>query len=167
MPTVGDRELTSAWSPATEHSPRSRFAPEVGYSPEPQRVEIAPAKKILVVDDDPNIRELVAITVSNAGFWADTAQDGEEGWQAICMTAYDLIITDHEMPRLTGLSLIKRLRKVSPEPPCILISGNLPDHESALVGIIHSSAFLPKPFSPSALIEKVYGILLYGDFPAF
>lgn len=128
---------------------------------------MTPAKKILVVDDDPDIRKMVAITVSNVGFWADTAEDGEDGWKAICMTAYDLIITDHEMPRLTGLSLIKRLREVSPEPPCILISGRMPEPESSLNGIIHSSALLKKPFSPSALIEKVYVILLYGDFTAF
>jgi len=124
----------------------------------------SPEKKILVVDDDRGIREMVAETVTWAGFKADTAQDGEEGWVAICLTTYDLIITDHEMPKLTGLALIKRLRHVSPEPPCILISGNLPTHDPDLDGIIDRSAFLEKPFSASALIEKVYGLLLYGDF---
>ena len=124
------------------------------------------ARKILVVEDDTIIREMVAKTVSRAGFRADTARDGEEGWIAACITAYDLIITDHEMPRLTGLSLIKRLRQVSPEPPCILISGNLPVHELALEGVIPFSACLSKPFSQAALIEKVYGHLLYGDFEA-
>jgi DNA-binding response OmpR family regulator len=124
-------------------------------------------KSVLVVDDDAGIRNMVAETISRAGFRTDTASDGEEGWAAICLTTYDLIITDHEMPRLTGLSLIRRLRQVSPEPPCILISGNLPEPESTLKGLLHCSAFLGKPFSRAELIEKVYGILLFGDFQDF
>ena len=138
--------------------------PAARPSPAAEGAKGIPAKKILIVDDDTIIREMVVKTVSQAGFHADTARDGEEAWIAACMTAYDLIITDHEMPRLSGLGLIKRLRQVSPEPPCILISGNLPAHGFAFDGVIPESAFLAKPFSRAALIKKIYGHLLYGDF---
>ncbi len=164
---MGDPELWNSGLHAVEDSQHQLPSKATRLSPEAEERAKASAKKILVVDDDRDIREMVARTVSRAGFSADTAQDGEEGWKAICMTPYDLIITDHEMPRLTGLSLIRRLRQLSHEPPCILISGYLPEPESALKGILHSSAYLPKPFSPAALIEKVYGIFLYGDFQAF
>jgi DNA-binding response OmpR family regulator len=120
-------------------------------------------KKILVIDDEPALRELVADTVARAGFRAHMAGDGEEGWEALCNTTYDLLITDHEMPRLTGLALIERLRKVSLKPPCILTSGSLPMPESVLKKIVHPGAVLPKPFSTAKLIEKVYGLLLYGE----
>jgi DNA-binding response OmpR family regulator len=121
-------------------------------------------KRILVIDDDPTVRDLVALTVTRAGFTAKTAEDGEDGWMALCGAAYDLVITDHEMPRLTGLKLIKRMRAVSIEPPCILISGQLPESDSALRAIVHRGAVLVKPFSPSELIERVYGLLLTGEF---
>jgi len=127
---------------------------------------IRPLKQILVIDDDKEIRGLVARTVIRAGFRADTAQDGEEGWKALCVTDYDLVITDHEMPNLTGLKLIERMRTVSIEPPCILISANLPLSESALNEIVHRGVVLAKPFSPTDLIERVYGLLLLGDVQA-
>jgi DNA-binding response OmpR family regulator len=160
---MGDPELWNSGLRPAADSQHPWGAPVAKPAPAPLA---AVARKILVVEDDTIIREMVAKTVSQAGFRADTARDGEEGWIAACMTAYDLIITDHEMPRLTGLSLIRRLREVSPEPPCILISGNLPVHDLALERVIPYSAFLAKPFSKAALIEKVYGHLLYGGFGA-
>jgi len=120
-------------------------------------------KRILVVDDEPALRELMADAVSRVGFRAHTARDGEEGWEALCKTTFDLLITDHEMPRLTGLALIERLRAVSMKPPCILTSGSLPLPESLLKKIVHPGAVLPKPFSVNKLIEKVYGLLMYGN----
>jgi CheY-like chemotaxis protein len=126
---------------------------------------IRPRKQILVIDDDNDVRGLVARTVVKAGFRADTARDGEEGWLALCVTNYDLVITDHEMPKLSGLKLIERMREVSIEPPCILISANLPLPVSDLKKIVHRGTVLPKPFSPAELIERVYGLLLYGDLP--
>ena len=161
---MGDPELWYSGPRAIEDTQGPCGVPAARPLPSPEDAARASARKILVVEDDTISRELVAKTISQAGFCADTARDGEEGWIAACMTAYDLIITDHEMPRLNGLSLIKRLRQVSPEPPCILISAILPVHGPALEGVIPESAFLAKPFSRAALIEKVYGHLLYGDF---
>jgi DNA-binding response OmpR family regulator len=124
---------------------------------------VCATKTILVIDDDPDVRELVARTVTRAGFWAHSARDGEDGWAAFCHIAYDLVITDNEMPRLTGLSLIERIRSFSREPPCILISGRLPGVESNLERLVGPDAVLAKPFSPAALIERVYSLLLRGD----
>jgi two-component system OmpR family response regulator len=122
------------------------------------------SRQVLVIDDDADVCEMVARTVAKAGFGVDTAHDGEEGWKALCVTKYDLVITDHHMPGLTGLKLIERLRSVSVEPPCILISGAIPGSEPALRRIVHPDAILEKPFSPCALIERIYDIMLHGDF---
>jgi DNA-binding NtrC family response regulator len=131
-----------------------------------RKIAVTSPKQILIIDDDHEVRGLVARTITRAGFRADTAQDGEEGWRALCVTDYDLVITDHEMPRLTGLKLIERMRTVSIEPPCILISANLPLPESDLQKIVHRGTVLPKPFSASELIESVFELLLLGDHQA-
>jgi two-component system OmpR family response regulator len=128
-----------------------------------RRIGASATKQILVIDDDPHVRELVARTVTRAGFRADTANDGENDWDAFRKAAYDLVITDNEMPGLTGLKLIERIRSFSIEPPFILISGNSDGVDSVLIQSVGPGVFLPKPFSPAALIEKVYGLLLHGE----
>jgi DNA-binding response OmpR family regulator len=129
----------------------------------PRQIGAPATRQVLVIDDDPEVRELVARTIARAGFRADTANDGEKGWEALRNAAYDLVITDNEMPRLTGLKLIERIRSVSIEPPCILISGNPSGVDSILMQRVGPCVFLAKPFSPAALIEKVYRLLLHGD----
>jgi two-component system OmpR family response regulator len=119
----------------------------------------AAAAQILVVDDDPHHRELVARAISSAGYKAHTAQDGEEGWEALCRVKYTLVITDHEMPRLTGLKLIQRIRAVSESLPCILISGMLPEPEWILKEMVQPGAVLAKPFKVSELLGAVLGLL--------
>ncbi|HKM55217.1 MAG TPA: response regulator [Isosphaeraceae bacterium] len=135
--------------------------------PDPQdnssRIGTSAEKQILVVDDDQATRDWVARTVTRAGFRADTASDGEHGWDALLKAAYDLVITDHEMPRLTGLGLVERIRSFSMEPPCIVISGNHSGIEGILRQLVGPGSILAKPFSQAELIEKVYGHLLHGN----
>jgi DNA-binding response OmpR family regulator len=132
-------------------------------SADPGPIALAAAKQILIIDDDHDVRALVAKTVARAGFRADIVSDGEHGWLAFCRNAYDLVITSHEMPGQDGLKLIERIRAFSKEPPCILIAGDLPSAESFLKPLVGHGAILEKPFSPSALIEKIYGLLLHGN----
>ena len=115
---------------------------------------------ILIVEDEPVVRGLLAATLKRAGFRADTAQDGEEGWTALRVMPYAIVITDHQMPKLTGLQLIERMRDNSMDVPCILISGNMPPTES-LTAIGHPLAILEKPFSPMELLESVFNALSY------
>jgi DNA-binding response OmpR family regulator len=129
----------------------------------PSAVGASATKQILVIDHDPEVRELVAKTITRAGFRADIESDGEEGWHALCRVTYDLVITGNEMPGLTGVKLIERIRGFSKEPPCMLISGKQSGVESTLMPLIGFDGFLAKPFSPAALIEKVYDLLLHGQ----
>jgi CheY-like chemotaxis protein len=115
--------------------------------------------RILVVDDDPIHRELVVSAVIEAGFEAHTAHDGEEGWEALCRQKYDLVITDHQMPKLTGLKLIERLRAVSANPPCILISGWLPEPAGVLIETVQPGAVFAKPFPVAHLVETIFRLL--------
>ena len=66
--------------------------------------------RILVVDDDSNYRAYIAALARRLGFWVDTADDGEAALQRFAHGTYDVAIIDHEMPRLSGIALISRLR---------------------------------------------------------
>jgi CheY-like chemotaxis protein len=121
--------------------------------------------RILVVDDNPEIREYIAKLASREGFVVDTAGDGEEGWRSVCSMGYELVITDHQMPKLTGLSLIRRLREVSINAPCILISSSPPEPELAIAKLIDPGAVMTKPFKPRDLMETVYSLLRSGASP--
>jgi two-component system chemotaxis response regulator CheY len=66
-------------------------------------------KRILALDDDADMLCLCALALAGVGYTIDTAADGEQGWEALCATDYDLLLTDNDMPRLTGLELVSRL----------------------------------------------------------
>jgi CheY-like chemotaxis protein len=87
---------------------------------------------ILVVDDDPAVRGTVALVLESAGYRVGCAADGEAGWDAVCSARPDLLITDHEMPKLTGLELLRRVRAGSRHLPAIMISGCPPRGEADL-----------------------------------
>jgi CheY-like chemotaxis protein len=114
---------------------------------------------VLVVDDNKLHLELVARIVVKAGFKAQTAEDGEQAWDALTKAKFDLLITDHEMPRLKGLDLIERLRAVSESLPCILISGSPPEPEEVIRELVYPGAYLAKPFSIRDLIETISSVL--------
>ncbi len=168
----GPWRTTDLFRPAEASA--SPFAPSSGangpaksyFSQGANRIGTSLLRQILIVDDEPDIRDLVARTVAGVGFRADTAEDGEEGWDALCQTNYDLLITDHDMPRLKGLALIQRLRAVSSVKPCILMSGSLPEPEPILKNFVHPGVVIAKPFSPGALIEKVRALLFSNETQA-
>jgi DNA-binding response OmpR family regulator len=114
---------------------------------------------ILVVDDDPDVRGTVALLLKNAGFRVGCAEDGEAGWHALCADRPDLLITDHEMPKLTGLELLRKMRAASHHLPAIMISGRLPTNDADLEALLHPGAVLPKPFSFRALLTKIHELL--------
>jgi len=115
--------------------------------------------RVLIVEDDEELRALNAMAMTQRGFCVDTADNGEAGWQALCCGNYDLVITDHEMPQLTGLDLIKRMRAESFNLPCILVSGRLPDSDIPLIEIVQPGLVLRKPLKPSQLISESESLL--------
>lgn len=111
---------------------------------------------ILVVDDEPAIREVVARVLEHAGFTVDVAADGELAWQAAERRRYDLIITDEQMPRLTGCGLIERLRRAGAAPPVLVMTG-LETRVQTEEG--PPDGFLAKPFAFSMLLKEANRLL--------
>lgn len=111
---------------------------------------------ILIVDDEPGIREISARILEHAGFAVDVAADGEYAWEAVARKNYDLILTDQNMPRLDGTGLIRRLHAAGLRMPVILMTGTALPMESLQTV---PDSFLAKPFSLSGLREAVHRFL--------
>jgi DNA-binding response OmpR family regulator len=108
-----------------------------------------------MVDDDSFTRKLVALVLGRVGYRVDCADDGEAGWDALCADRFDLMITDQDMPRLTGLDLLRRMRTSLIRLPVILASGRIPWHEPDLLRLLPPGLALAKPFLPVDLLTKV------------
>jgi DNA-binding response OmpR family regulator len=118
-----------------------------------------PTHRILLVDDDIYARELNAGILIRFGYNVDTAEDGAAAWKALNDHAYDLLITDNRMPRVTGLELIKKLRSVDMTLPVILASGTVPMEELKRNPWMNLDATLPKPFTLAELLDTVTKVL--------
>jgi excisionase family DNA binding protein len=102
--------------------------------------------RVLVVDDEQQIRDLVAKTLSTADYDVDTAPDGPSAIDRLKNTAYDLLITDLKMPGMDGLSVIREARQRSAELPIIIITG-FSTEASAIEAInLGVCGYLTKPF---------------------
>jgi two-component system sensor histidine kinase and response regulator WspE len=125
----------------------------------PARPDRNPSQRILIVEDDETIRHVNTILLSNAGFQVEAAEDGAEGWEALQTKNFDLLITDHDMPRLSGLELIKKARRARMALSIILTSGSLPEMELKRYPWLQLAATLIKPFSPGKFLETVEQVL--------
>jgi DNA-binding response OmpR family regulator len=121
--------------------------------------EPGPAHRILVVDDDRDIRRLGAQTLIGSGFHVDVAEDGAAAWDSLQLKSYDLLITDHNMPKLTGVELVKKLRSARMALPVIMVTGKLPTGVLAQNPALQLAAILPKPFSCEELLGTVKEVL--------
>jgi hypothetical protein len=76
----------------------------------PLQFQSNPPHRILVVDDDRDLRLLYADALAGPGYHVDAAKDGAAGWEALQANRYHLLITEHEIPNLTGVELVKKRR---------------------------------------------------------
>lgn len=85
----------------------------------------------------------------------EVAEDGQAGWEALEKGNYDILITDHDMPRLKGLDLIKRLRLAGNTIPVILASASQHENEAALRAPPYFATPVWKPFSVGEMVAKI------------
>ena len=134
---------------------KAATAPTSGATQQPHR--------ILVVDDDTDIRQIGAEVLVRHGYQVDAAEDSTTGWKALQTHTYDLLITDLDMPRLSGLKLVKKLRDARLALPVILTSGIMTPRELNRNPWFHLSGALLKPFSPDQLLKVVQAVLRAPD----
>lgn len=111
---------------------------------------------ILVIDDDPDTRDVVKATLESAGHEVDLAADGRQGVQRFKEKRPDLVITDLFMPGQEGLETIKQLRIEFPEVLIIAMSGKPTGGTMLTVAKrLGATAVLQKPFLPQELLKVV------------
>ncbi|HEY5903287.1 MAG TPA: response regulator transcription factor [Anaerolineales bacterium] len=117
--------------------------------------------KILIAEDEPDIRELVAFTLRFAGYEVVTASNGEEAVEIATAEMPDLALMDVRMPRMTGYDACRAM-KASPELkdiPVVFLSAKGQDAEIAAGMEAGAEEYLLKPFAPNQLAERVRLIL--------
>ncbi len=114
--------------------------------------------KILIVDDEERIREVIREYAEFAGFEVDEACDGMDAVLKCRDNKYDLIIMDIMMPRLDGYSAVKEIRKDS-NIPVIMLSARVEEYDKLFGFEIGVDDYVTKPFSPKELIARVQAVL--------
>jgi DNA-binding response OmpR family regulator len=119
------------------------------------------SKKILIVDDEPPIIDVLRTRLTASGYETCTAGDGVEAVEKVKSEKPDLIIMDVMMPRMTGFEALKKIREMpeSRKTPALVISakGSMRDYFTDITGV----EFIPKPYDAKELVARV-GILV-GD----
>ena len=114
--------------------------------------------KILIVDDDPNLRRLVLSYGENEGYACTEAENGHRAIGYMNETAFDLVLLDVLMPVLDGFETLREIRKVS-QVPVIMLTARSEEYDRLLGFELGADDYMPKPFSPRELMARVRAVL--------
>ncbi len=134
----------------------SIFLPLDADLPAPTRIQpevpAAEALRILVVDDEPMVREVIEVYLSEDNHKITTASNGREGLAAFKAAKFDIVMTDRAMPEMDGEQMATEIKKIDPRQPVILLTGfgNFPGGQPAAIDIT-----VGKPFTLSMLREAI------------
>lgn len=114
--------------------------------------------RILVVDDNPEIREIITILLNAEGFHVTGAPDGNAALEALLLQGFDLIILDVMMPHLNGYQTCVKIREQT-NAPILFLSARTADSDKTLGFSSGGDDYLAKPFSYSELVSRVKALL--------
>lgn len=119
------------------------------------------AKSVLTVDDSASIRQMVAFTLKTAGYEVIEAVDGQDGLAKAKSKTVDLVLTDQNMPKMDGLTLIKTLRGLPQykTAPILMLTTESSDAMKAQGKAAGATGWLVKPFDPQKLLEVVKKVI--------
>jgi len=125
----------------------------------PLRCQASPPHRILVVDDDTAIRQLNAEMLLRSGYDVKMAEDGADAWNVLGKEQFDLMITDHNMPKVTGVELLNKLHRARMVLPVIMATGTFPHQEFARRPWLRAPATLLKPYTVGDMLKTVKDLL--------
>lgn len=119
------------------------------------------AKTILTVDDSASIRQMVSFTLKSAGYEVFEATDGMDGLEKAKNKSFNLILSDQNMPRMDGLTLVKSLRALPQHAstPILILTTESSDAMKEQGRAAGATGWLVKPFDPQKLIEVVRKVI--------
>jgi DNA-binding response OmpR family regulator len=121
-------------------------------------------KKILIIDDDPALRESLVAVLEAEGYKASQAADGREGLGKALAGGFDLIAMDLVMPQLGGLELCRELRAKGVEAPIIILTGEKKEEIDKVLGLeLGADDYLVKPFGTKEFVARVHALLRRGQ----
>jgi DNA-binding response OmpR family regulator len=115
--------------------------------------------KILIIEDDPQIIELVGIHIRDLGYQMDSAQDGDKGLQKALSGDYNLIILDLMLPKLDGLEVCRRIRQEDRRIPILMLTAKSEELDKVLGLELGADDYLTKPFSVRELLARIKAIM--------
>ena len=118
-----------------------------------------PPHRILVVDDEPMMRHLNTKMLTDAGYHVDAAEDGAVAWNTLQAKSYDLLITDNNMPKVSGVELIEKVRAAGMALPVIMATGSLPQEDLTRTPHLKPAAILVKPYTLAEFLGTVSSVL--------
>lgn len=118
-----------------------------------------PRFSVLVADDDNSLVEIISQILTFAGYDVVVATDGEQAWQAYLERGCDLLLTDQDMPRLSGLELVDRIRSHGGSVPIVLTSGRVACEDIPDILRDQIDAVIAKPLTIDLLLETIRGAL--------
>ncbi|WP_028310002.1 MULTISPECIES: response regulator [Derxia] len=116
---------------------------------------------ILAVDDSASIRQMVAFTLKSAGYQVTEAVDGQDALEKAQTKTFDLVLTDQNMPKMDGITLVKNLRASSQYQgkPILILTTESSDAMKSAGKAAGATGWLVKPFDPMRLAEVVKRVL--------
>jgi two-component system response regulator MprA len=115
--------------------------------------------RLLVVDDDPSVREALALVLDLNGFEVSTAQDGREAIRTLAATSPDVVILDVLMPGLDGLEVCRRIRATGDRTPVLMLTARSEVSERVAGLEAGADDYLAKPFAREELVARLRALL--------
>ena len=141
---------------SSDEAPQDVSADAVS-DPPPQTEESPMSKRILTIDDSKTIRDMLMLTLAEAGFEVLQAVDGQDGLDVLDKEQVDVVITDINMPRMDGYEVIRHLRNNSAHKstPILVLTTESETDKKNLARVAGATGWMVKPFDPERLIATI------------
>ena len=116
-------------------------------------------QKLLIADDDNEIRELLEFDLSHSGYTVDTAKDGEEALKKALTSNYDLVLLDVMMPKMNGFDVCKHLRASKPETPILMLTAKGTINDKTQGFDSGADDYIVKPFDIQEVLLRVRALV--------